>query len=260
MPPDKGALDCGEWWGYSSPFRHWRVTGVLDAAAYRRVSASFNSILETTAGQRQGPYRLAQSTANYDALMLAVNADIALAFAPFFSEAWIRSLHRFLSIPELGRIDGALHSSPKGSRTGWIHSDLCSGWFNEDPSSTDWMLFADRSHCDYFTGRRKTRLANPKEYVRAATMIYYLCNDDWKPGDGGETALYSASRQCERTSRELVPPINNTLLLFECSPHSYHRFLRNPGCTRNSIIFWLHTDVRHAQSRWGGAINRRSSP
>jgi hypothetical protein len=259
VPPDGAALSSGEWWGYSSPFRHWCATEVLDAAAYRRVATAFNSILETTAGHKEGPYRLSKSTARYDARMLAMNEDLAATFYPFFSDAWISSLHRFLSIPNLGRVDGALHSSPKGSRTGWVHNDLCSGWFDEQRLSASSIVFPDRSRCDYFTGRRKVESAAPREYVRAATMIYYLCNDGWKSGDGGETAFYSAARKYEQTRLKIVPPINNTLLLFECSPHSYHRFLGNPGLTRNSIIFWLHMDATHAVERWGDLVNRRSS-
>jgi hypothetical protein len=256
---DEGPLSHGDWWGHSTPFRHWRATDVLDATAYDRVSAAFEAVLETTAGKRDGRYRLVQSAANYDARMLAIDDDLRAAFDPFFSDAWIAGLERFLSIPSLGRVDGALHSSPRGSRSGWIHNDLCSAWFHEESPPAGGIVFADRRQCDYFTGRPKQASANPTEYVRAAALIYYLCNDAWKPGGGGETALYSASRQDPTTRCELVAPVNNTLLLFECSPHSHHRFVQNPGCVRNSIIFWLHVDVAFAQSRWGQAVNRRSS-
>ncbi|MGX4695380.1 2OG-Fe(II) oxygenase [Streptomyces sp. JNUCC 63] len=254
-----GGLPTGDWWGYRTPFRHWRASDVLDAASYQAVSSAFQGILETTAGQQEGPHRLTTGSANYDAQILPVDDDVASLFSPLFSREWIRSLHQIIAVPETRRIDAALHSSPEGSRTGWVHTDFCSGWFDEKPAVADDLVFADRFACDYFTGRLNNKSANPKEYVRAATMIYYLCNDGWSEGDGGETALYGAAQQQDWTTVELVPPLNNTLLLFECSPHSYHRFLANQRRRRNSIILWLHTTVDDAKSRWLDAVHRRVS-
>jgi hypothetical protein len=88
-------------------------------------------------------------------------------------------------------------------------------------------------------------------------MIYYLCNEGWSEPDGGETGLYGAAKPHDRTIASRVPPVDNTLLLFECSPHSYHRFLTNPGRRRNSIILWLHTTVDAAEARWPNAVTRR---
>ncbi|MFE7313976.1 2OG-Fe(II) oxygenase [Streptomyces sp. NPDC057555] len=250
-------LLTGDWWGYRTPFRHWRASDVLNEASYQEVSSAFEAILKTTDGQLEGPHRLRKSSANYDAQILPVNNDVAGLFSPLFSHEWIRSLHQFISVPETHRIDAALHSSLPGSRTGWIHTDFCSGWFDETIASDD-LVFASRATCDYFTGRLVDRSATPKEYIRAATMIYYLCNDDWSKGDGGETALYGAAKQRDRTTVGLVPPLNNTLLLFECSPHSYHRFITNKRRRRNSIILWLHTTVEGAESRWLDAVHRRA--
>ncbi|MFI0898479.1 2OG-Fe(II) oxygenase [Streptomyces sp. NPDC020983] len=246
----------GDWWAYRSPFRHWRASDVLDEASYQAVSSSFRSFLDGSADQPKGRRGLRAGTANYDAQMLTIDDSVARLFEPFFSDHWIQSLHEFVAVPQTRRIDAALHSSPEGSRTGWIHTDFCSGWFDES-SAGDGRFFADRSGCDYFTGRPKKTTASPKEYVRAATMIYYLCNDGWSESDGGETGLYGAEKQRDRTTTALVPPLNNTLLLFECSPHSYHRFIANPGRRRNSIILWLHTTVEDSESRWLDAVNRR---
>ena len=74
------------------------------------------------------------------------------------------------------------------------------------------------------------------------------------PATGGETGLYAAKVDREHTTIELVPPADNTLLLFECSPHSYHRFIANPGRRRNCIIIWLHASVDAALSRWPDAV------
>jgi hypothetical protein len=221
------------------------------------VCSTFRAILEMTDGERDGPYHLKRSNPKYDARILAMNEDLAPSFDPLFSQAWLQALFRLVDLPELRRIDGGLHSSPIDSRDGWIHTDLCSGWFDE--SSSQPGLFPDRRKCDYFSGAPKTESAKPVEYVRAATMIYYLCNEGWRPGDGGETGLYSSSRTGAHAPFKLVQPIDNSILLFECSPHSYHRFVTNPRRTRNSIILWLHTTVERAEGMWGNAINRRKA-
>jgi hypothetical protein len=156
----------------------------------------------------------------------------------------------------LPRVEGALHSNLAGSATGWIHTDLCSGWFDELGVGPDTLLFPPRGRCDYFTGRTRAPDAEPREYIRAATLIFFLCNDGWLPGDGGETGLYSSAHETEHTEVSLVPPVNNSLLLFECSPYSFHRFVANPGRMRNSIILWLHSEVGVASAKWGTAVNR----
>jgi hypothetical protein len=249
----------GAWWGYRFPFRHFRATDVLNAEGYGKIASAFGSILDMTARRGDAPYRLTRSNPNYDALMLAMDQQLAPSFAPFFSSDWLTNLQHFFGLPEMGQVDGGLHSSPKGSRTGWIHTDLCSGWFHEEKPPDGSILFPAHMHCEYFTGRPKVESARPMEYIRAATLIYYLCNDGWQPGDGGETALYPSARPVSQSAVHLVPPLNNSLLLFECSPHSYHRFVANPGRPRNSLILWLHCTVEHAQSRWGTAVNRRGS-
>jgi Rps23 Pro-64 3,4-dihydroxylase Tpa1-like proline 4-hydroxylase len=87
-------------------------------------------------------------------------------------------------------------------------------------------------------------------------MIYYLNNDGWQPGDGGETALF-ATGKLGVGPFGLCPPVNNSLLLFECTPHSFHSLIANPRRARDSVILWLHSTVEDAEAKWGTAINRR---
>jgi 2OG-Fe(II) oxygenase superfamily len=256
---ESGVLQYGQWWEYKYPFRHLRATDILPAKSYDAISAAFSEILNATQCTREGQPRFRQSTANYDVEMLALNKSLAPRFQPFFTQRWLKSLSGLLDIPFTAKIDGALHSAPKGSRTGWIHTDCCSGWFDADTEATsDGIIFPDRSRCDYFEGRAHVADAKPVEYIRAATFIFYLCNPSWKSGQGGETGLYSSAKESSNARFDLIPPRDNTLLLFECSPHSYHRFITNPGCRRNSIILWLHSTPKFASSRWGAdAIKRR---
>jgi hypothetical protein len=254
------AIEVGEWWECYRPFRHYRAMNPLTAEQFSDAQAAFKKMLDASNGECPSNYRFARATKNYDALILPMEESLAPAFHPLFSEPFIRSLCDLLEIPYLSRIDGALHSSPRDSRTGWIHTDYCSAWFDESRARPGEILFPERMRVQYFDGTKRIADATPVEYVRAATMIFYCCNEGWKQGDGGETALYGAAAQSSNTTFELVPPVNNSILFFECSPHSYHRFVTNPGRPRNSIILWLHSTLQHAEARWGAtAVNRRRS-
>jgi len=234
-----------EWWEYSQPFRHVHITNLLDAAKYRVVTDRFRQV--------RSPVRDAFKAriANYGAHIAAIDETLALDFSPLFLPSFIETLYRILKLPSLSRIDGALHHHPPGSVTGWIHTDYCSAWFDEAVSGR----FPNRLTCGYFEGEVKSVTARPVEYVRAATMIYYLDNDDWRPGDGGETAVYSTPSGAGPMA--LIAPISNTAVLFECTPHSYHRFIENRRIARNSIVLWLHCTLEEAHARFGGGVSRR---
>lgn len=237
-------------WEHRHPFRHFRATNVLAPEVYQPVASRFSALLDGN-GHKDAPYRFAQTNVNYDARILGVDEALAPSFAPLFSMGLIEELHELFDFPFLPAVDGALHSSPVGSRTGWIHTDLCAAWFDESVPPTGPFLFPRRDRCDYFTGSPKDAAAAPKKYVRAAALLFYLCNDGWAPGDGGETALYGTQEPSSRSAVAHVPPLSNSLLVFECSPHSYHRFITNPGRVRNSVILWIHAAPEVMESRWG---------
>jgi hypothetical protein len=223
------------------------VAKVFTDDAYVAVASNFRRL--AAASQSDGRPLMEKKYGNYDALMLSVDHQLVDTFHEFFGEQQLRFLAALLGIPFVPRIVGALHSSPPHSRTGWIHTDYCVVWFDENSPSLGPLSFPSSNTCDYFTGRVKSKSARPVAYARVATLIFYLCNDGWAPQNGGQTVLYSSMQgdgACESIS-----PLNNTLLFFECSPHSYHRFITNPSRTRNSIILWLHLPVQEAESRWG---------
>jgi hypothetical protein len=245
------------WLAHRDPFTHIHATDVLASRTYTRLSDEFAAIVGSTLnGGTAGP-TMAKAGSRYDAMILAMNRELSDRFTPLFTAKWRDEVARLLGIPLTSRVDGALHHIPRGSRSGWLHTDLCSGWFNAPPASLEprELVFSDRSQCDYFTGAPRDPNAHPQEYARAASMIYYLNNDDWAPGDGGETELASTPRD-GLGPRKVIAPKNNSLVVFECTPHSYHRLLANPRCPRNSIVTWYHTTAEFAQTRWGDAVSR----
>ena len=247
----------GRWTEYRQPFVHIHGTDIFAPETYRKLSEEFATVVEHTLSGTRDCATMARSTPDYDALILAMSASLCDNFVPMFTCEWKDRIARLFSLPLTSRIDGALHHVPRGSRPGWLHTDLCSGWFVRTSTLETGQepVFPDRSRCDYFRGVPHTPDVQPEEYIRAVSMIYYLNNDGWTEGEGGETGLYSTARS-NIGPRKAIPPKNNTLILFECTPHSFHRLLANPGRHRNSIVVWFHTTSEFGAARWGGAIAR----
>ena len=89
--------------------------------------------------------------------------------------------------------------------------------------------------------------------IRGVAIIYYLNNLAWAPGDRGETGLYRAAQDPIEHPVVEVPPSNNSLLAFECTPHSFHTFRGNNRYARNSVIVWIHRQKSTVLGRWGDA-------
>ena len=255
MQAPMGLSSKGEWFRNARPYSHVRATNVFTGEVYRQIEHSFRRILQDTRAGAEDVPIFRPATTGYDAWMLEMTPSLAPQFEPLFSEAWLNFLAGVMNVPASPQVDGALHHIPRGSRPGYVHTDFCSAWF-EAGTRDSRPRFPSRRLVEYFSGRPRDDAVEPQEFIRIATMIYYLCNDDWKSGHGGETGLYPTGKA---GMGEVVPcpPLNNSLLLFECCPHSHHALLANPGGDRNSIILWLHCDPNYAVNKWGNAVNRR---
>jgi len=250
----------GDWTTYHTPFRHYQATNVFNDEDYHRLSSNYRDLLNKSANSDDDyRYKFRKSKLDYDATMIQIDGDLAPLFRPFFEEEFIRSLADFLELPYFPQIRCGLHSSLKGSRDGWLHTDHCSGWFDDNTVTKSGVIFQANCGCEYFRGKKRSDTAKPAEYVRVATLIYYMCNDGWKEGDGGETGLFDNMEPHAVTHSKFIKPVNNSLLLFACTPQSYHRFIANPGITRNSLLLGLHTSYDYAETIWGDAIKRRSA-
>jgi Rps23 Pro-64 3,4-dihydroxylase Tpa1-like proline 4-hydroxylase len=109
----------------------------------------------------------------------------------------------------------------------------------------------DEQLCSYKTGAGPLAPGQKVEVVRGAALILYLANQEWRPGDGGETALYESSGVRVDDPVAAWPPENNSLVSFECTPHSFHTFLANTRIARTSIIMWVHRPLEEAVSLYG---------
>ena len=114
-----------------------------------------------------------------------------------------------------------------------------------DPEFNGMSVYQPDTGVNYADDSRD-RQPNSRKMARSLSCIYYLGNHDWQPGDGGETAIYA---QDETTIVKRVPPLHNSLFVFDTSPISYHGYLASSRKVRDSIIWWYHDDMRSVVKR-----------
>jgi hypothetical protein len=254
-PPDSGLqlrrLLAGSQWAYGThPFPHIRVANVFVTTAYERLAAACRSVL-ATGSDRARSARLAYYGAKFDGHIFPFRNGLSGPLSIFVSRAWVELLARAAGVDATADVNGALHHHTKGSRSGFVHKDYSACWFIDQPRP-DGVHVSDNALCDYRTGKTMVPGAIARERVRAVAMIYYLNNPPWIDGDGGETGLYLRADDDVEHPAAAVPPVNNSMLVFECSPDSYHSFISNRRNHRNSVAMWLHRTKESAVARWGG--------
>jgi hypothetical protein len=247
-PAPQTIIKNRRWWRRERPFTHFVATDVFVPEFYAELESAFREVLARGLSQTSASGFFKRATTGYDAYIYPFPPSISSPLAFFISRGWCDLLASLAKVAVTGDVSAALHHHEPESSDGTVHNDLNPGWFITSPRE-DGINPADSSSCDYKRGVPHKLGGNPIERIRALSMIFFLNNGPWRPGDGGECALYA--RQHAPLDEVSVPPINNSLLVFECTPYSYHRFLSNRAGSRDSIILWLHRERQYVVERWG---------
>jgi len=238
-------------WSYGKdPFPHILVEQVFIDSAYSQILAAFRETCSRSDSGQPQASRLVFHKGNFDAYLMPFRPSMSGPLSLFVSRAWVDLLSKVTGVRATLDVNGALHSHPTGSKDGFIHKDFSSCWFVDKPRQ-DGINVADNGICNYRTGETSIAGTVARERVRAVAMIYYINNAPWTPGDGGETGLYRTDHDPIRQPAVAIPPINNTMLIFECSPHSRHGFISNLRNPRSNIVMWLHRTKPDTVAKWG---------
>jgi len=235
-------------WRRSAPFSHIVATDVFASAFAAELEGAFRAILGRGCSSARDFDRFSRSVPGYGAYVYNLGPETEGPLAVFLSRPFHDMLAGLFGVEATLDVDVALHHHERGSPSGWVHNDLNPGWFVDQPRP-DGVNASDVRVCDYQRGQAAA--GAPREVVRAVAMMYYLCNEPWSPGDGGETGLYGSVRDLVTSPLARVGPVNNSLVAFECTPRSYHAFLENRRATRSSVVLWLHRRKAEVISRWG---------
>lgn len=142
----------------------------------------------------------------------------------FFSNLFKQHTERCTSV--------AYHYHPAGNPTGVVHND-----YGSRPIAPKEQLSNKTTFGEHDKGYDDMQTAPVCEGVRAIGLLYYLGDEVWQDGEGGETGLY-ASKTGSLVKR--VAPHNNRLFAFQTSPESFHAFQQNAR-PRSCIVQWLHS-------------------
>lgn len=227
------------WVHRENPFPHVIASDVFVREFYDDLVADFRRVMNSTAAHGAMP--------GYDAKIVVLAEHAHGALAVFLSRAWHDLLAGVVGATTTGDVAVALHRHPPGGRAGWPHNDLNPGWFGGEPPAPDEVRAEGVDGVHYKSGEPDGK---GRENVRSVAVLYYLANPDWSSGDGGETGLY-ASGQAHHNNGVVVPPVNNSLVMFECTPYSWHGYLGNSRHERNSLAMWLHRPKQAVIDTWG---------
>jgi LPS sulfotransferase NodH len=238
----RSALSSAPWWRSTRPFTHARAGPVFQLEIYESLVAAYHEYEANGLFTRGIP--------GYDVTAMPLTPDNAGPFEVFMSRAWHDLLAAMFNVQASGEVNVSLHHHAVGSQSGSPHNDLNPGWFVPGDPEGEIVVHNPRS-CDYRNGTSKT--GDPAvERIRAVAVIFHLANP---PGHtvGGDTGLYRGRFDAVDRPLVVAPPLNNTLIAFECTPFSYHAFLTNRTNERNCLVMWLHRSKEHVVDRYGEA-------
>lgn len=231
------------WLRRLDPFPHYVVPDVFTPAVAEEISVA---VAETVKSENR-----VEHFGWYDAFGCNFLQDQEWPIRLFMTPAWCDMLAAVAGVRRTRHINGGLHHHAVGSKSGFIHHDLNPVYFAEEEEGRDGIAMARHDLVDYTTGTTTQEGVTVTKEVRAVAMLYYTANEPWSPGDGGETGLYRRATDPVKRPAAKAPPLNNSMLIFRCTPHSYHTFLTNRSLERNSVIMWLHQTFDEAASHWG---------
>ncbi|HEV2837126.1 MAG TPA: 2OG-Fe(II) oxygenase [Pyrinomonadaceae bacterium] len=233
-----------KWLRRSWPFPHVVARNVFKAEFYNAMARQLQQLLEQGLSETPVNGKFSRNISGYDAYGTGFNQAIPEPIAVFLSKPWRDMMCALFGITPTPYVFAGTHHHTVGSENGFIHNDFNPVWFPLLPG--DHIQIPNNQLCTYKTGDGPLKPSEKVQVVRGAVVIFYLLNDGWQPGDGGETGLYTSARSNVSEPALRCPPENNSLIMYECTPYSFHSFVTNHRQPRTSIIMWVHRPLEEA--------------
>ena len=244
----ESVLASRTWLRRQRPFPHVLARDVFTTDFYRDLEAQLRSIFAAGLSEVPDRSRLSRSIRGYDVYATGFRAQsTGWPTALFLSSAWRDLVCGLFGMERTPYVFAGVHHHPAGSPTGFVHNDYNPVWFVRSRDGR--IRTPDPTLCVYRTGQGPLPDSEKIQMVRGAAVMFYLMNDGWRQGDGGETGLFRSAH--DPAPDITCPPINNSLIAFECTPRSFHTYLTNPSRPRTSIIMWTHRSMADADLAHG---------
>lgn len=236
------------WWRREVPFPHVVAPAVFAPPVASALDEAMFALLDDAASLRHFGW--------YDAYGWSFRPKTPWPFSIFTSQEWRTLISRTMGVTATNHVAGGAHHHPRGTANGFVHNDLNPVYFDAVDHVGDEVQLPSPGRVSYTQGSVTKAPTSVREVVRRTALLYYLANPRWAPGDGGETGLYERPTR-RATESSLIPPLNNSMLLFNCTPKSFHGFIANPRHERNCIVMWLHDDLATVADEFGvGSLTR----
>ena len=209
------------------PFPHVIIDDFFTPLQYQKMCAEFRRCKAMGLSKdinEKGKFRPFEI--DYDGYLFSPTPTIdpKAPFSFLFTIAWNRFFSKLFGQLTTMETSTGMHHHPSGNRTGFVHSDFVLKYFSPIHRLSNGVTPFDEPKKETGIPRR-----------RIISLIFFLDNDGWKEGDGGETGIYKD----KQTLLKKVAPINNRLFAFQINDKSLHAFQAN-FTDRNSIVQWFH--------------------
>jgi hypothetical protein len=252
------ALANRAWLHRSQPFPHVVAHDVFTTDFYQSLEAQLRAVLDAGLSEVPDRTRFSRNIPGYDSYGIGFGALMPHPIGLFLSPAWRDLVCGLFGVERTPYVFAGAHHHAVGSSSGFVHNDYNPVWFVRSHDGR--IRTPDPARCAYKTGEGTLPDSAKIEMVRGVAVLFFLLNDGWRPGDGGETGLYHLGRDPVDAPAVRCPPVNNSLVAFECTPHSFHTYLANPRLPRTSIIMWVHRGMADADAAHGvDAVERWTS-
>ncbi len=240
-----------DWARREFPFPHVVASKVFTRDFYDSLALQLLRLL----GGGPAKTKLPRTIPGQDVYGVPFSPQVGGPLAVFLSPAWRDLMCKHFDIAPTPYVYAGAHHHSVGSKSGFIHNDFGAAWY---PLSRNGCIrLPDHRLCNYQTGEGELGAADKVQVVRGVVLLFYLLNDGWEPGEGGETGLYSSDNLPVAEPSASVPPVNNSLVAFECSPTSFHTFISNQKHPRTSITVTVHRTLDDAERRFGREAIKR---
>lgn len=237
------------WERHEYPFPHIYAQGVFHQKFYKELQTEFQSIVDKGLYEESRRGMMSRSISGYDAYGLALTKEMG-ALSVFLEQEWHDTQAALFNVKGTGYVNSGLHYHMPGSLSGAIHTDLNPVWFTTQGGKGRIRTSID-ALCDYKTGAGPVSEDTKINVVRGVVVLFYLNNKAWFEGDGGETGLYTGYKDDINNPTKKIPPYDNSLIMYECTPKSFHSFLSNTKKPRSSVIMWVHRPLEEAVEAFG---------
>jgi hypothetical protein len=234
------------WLRREQPFPHFVAQNVFRYDFYEQLAAQLRQTLARGLSETPSPYLFSRNIPGYDSYGIGFDQSMTGPAALFLSLAWRDLMSVLFGIGVTPYVFAGSHHHAVGSKNGFVHSDFNPVWFRRQNNGS--IQVPSQDVCSYTRGAGALAESEKVQVVRGAVVLFFLLNDGWRPGDGGEIGLFSSSASTPTIS---CPPLNNSLVAFECTPDSLHGFRTNTRSPRTSIIMWVHRTLEEAKHRFG---------